>query len=99
MDRTPQLIEILRGLEGVEDVYTQAPTKMVYPCIKLDFAPNRVSFADNVKYRFKTGYDLILIDRRANSLIRPQVEALQYTEFQRSYAVEGLNHFVFQMFF
>lgn len=97
-----ELQTVLKALDGVQDAYIQAPkgTTLVYPCIKVDpSAPNRYAYADNKKYVYQRGYSVIVVDRDPLSLIPAQVEELPHVEFDRFYRVEGLNHFVFRMYF
>jgi hypothetical protein len=73
---------------------------MQYPCIKYQAGlDNNSKWADNLKYLLKKGYTITVIDRNPDSLIPDQVEGLPYTRYDRFYVVDGLNHFVFQMFF
>lgn len=95
-----ELHEILKGLDGVVDAYFQPKTDLEFPCIVYERGiRSDVSFADNVKYLFKKGYTLTVIDRNPDSLIPDQVEGLPYCQFDRFFRTEGLNHFVFQLFF
>lgn len=92
---------LLKGLDGVEEAYVQAPTTgMQYPCIMIERdQANRTSWADNIKYRFKKGYTCIVIDRDAYSLIPDLVEGLEFSRFDRYYRTNGLHHFAFQIFY
>ena len=96
-----ELQTLLAGIEDVADAYLQPPTSgMQYPCIKYERGdPSAVSFADNVKYAFKKAYTVTVIDRDPKSLIPDRVEALPHCRYQRFYRTEGLNHFVFQLYF
>lgn len=101
MARSPSDLQmILKGLDGVEDAYLQPSTSIVYPCIVFERGlPSDVSFADNIKYLLKKAYTVTVIDRDPKSLIPDQVEALPYCRFDRKFNTDGLNHFVFQLFF
>jgi len=95
-----ELQEVLEDLDGEFIVYFQPPTPMVYPCIVYERGlPNDVSFADNIKYVFMKGYTITVIDRSPISPIPDQVEALPHCRFDRFFKTDGLNHFVFQLFF
>lgn len=95
------LQEILKNLEDVTDAYIQAPTSgMTYPCIMIERdSASAVSFADNIKYLFKKGYSVIVVDRNPHSLIPDLVEGLPHSRFERYYKADGLHHFAFQLFF
>ena len=91
---------LLKGLAGVADAYVQAPTDMKYPCIMIERGlPSDVSFADNIKYLLKKGYTITVVDRSPDSPIPDLVEALPHCRFDRFFRTNGLNHFVFQLFF
>jgi len=96
-----ELQALLKGLEGVQDAYIQPPTEgMQYPCIMIERGlPSDVEFADNVKYLFKKAYTITVMDRMPDSLIPDLVEGLQHSRYDRFFRTNGLNHFVFQMFF
>jgi hypothetical protein len=95
-----ELHEILKGLNGVVDAYFQPKTTLEYPCIVYERdRRSDVKFAGNLKYLLKKGYTITVIDRDPDSLIPDQVEGLPYCEFDRFFRRDGLNHFVFQLFF
>lgn len=96
-----QLHEILTALEGVQDAYFQPKqdVKMQYPCIVYSRDDSYVAHADNLAYLFLKRYQVIVIDRKPDSIIPDQVEELPYTRFDRSYISSGLNHFVYNLFF
>lgn len=92
---------LLKGLEGVEEAYVQAPTSgMQYPCIMIERDQQSRAFnADNLKYLFKKGYTCIVVDRDAYSLIPDLVEGLPNSRFDRYYRTNGLHHFAYQIFY
>lgn len=96
-----ELQELLTSLEGVKDAYIQAPTEgMQYPCVMIERGGlNDVKFADNEKFRILKRYDITVIDRIPDSDIPDLVENIPYTEFNRFFRANGLNHFVFQLYF
>lgn len=96
-----ELQTLMKGLDGVEEAYIQAPTTgMKNPCIMIERGlPSRVTFADNVKYLFLKGYTITVVDRAPDSPIPDLVEELPNAEFNRFFRVNGLNHFVFQYYF
>lgn len=102
MARSPiELQGKLKAIESsVKDAYIQPPTSLQYPCIMIERAlPSDVHFADDIKYLFLKRYTITVIDRNPLSLIPDAVERLPYTEFDRQFETDGLNHFVFQMYF
>lgn len=95
-----ELQALLKGINGVSDAYIQAPTEgMQYPCIMIERNNSDVDHADNQIYYLKKGYTVTVIDRAPDSPIPDLVEGLPYTRFDRFFKTNGLNHFVFQMFF
>lgn len=95
------LQELLKDLAGVKDAYIQAPTEgMEYPCIMIERGlPSDVKHADNIKYLLKKAYTLTVIDRAPDSSIPDLVEGLPLSRYDRFFKVNGLNHFVFQLYF
>lgn len=72
---------------------------MTYPCIVYTRMDSYVDHADNLRYFFKKRYSAMVIDRNPDSLIPDLVESLPFTRFDRSYVVDTLNHFVFNLYF
>jgi hypothetical protein len=89
-------------LESIaENVYFQAPTKgeMQYPCILYKRDNSRTEFADNRPYARAKSYEVTVIDRNPDSELPDVVEDLPYCSIDRVFAAEGLNHYVFTLFF
>lgn len=97
------LLEALVEMPEPEDkvwVYFQPPGALQYPCIKYDRGlASDVSFADDIKYVFKKAYTITVIVRDPDSLIPDLVEGLKHCRFDRKFVVDGLHHFVYQLFF
>lgn len=103
-----RLHEILKDLALQEDpeapvvqVYFQPPSnvKLAFPCIKYERSGSRNDFADNKAYRSAKQYQVTVIDRDPDSTLPNKVEALEFCEFDRFYAADNLNHWVFTLFF
>lgn len=96
-----ELQTLLKELDGVEDAYIQPPTEgMKYPCIMIERGlPSSVNRADNRIHILKKAYTITVMDRAPDSPIPDLVEGLQYVRYDRFFRANGLNHFVFQMFF
>ena len=73
---------------------------MVYPCIvyKRDEADSK--FANNSLYLYKQRYQVTLmtLDPDASALFQA-ILLLPLTSFDRSFAVDNLNHDVFNLYF
>lgn len=72
---------------------------MDYPCIvyQRDYATTRS--ADNAPYLYAQRYMVTVIDRDPDGPIREKVAALPFCLYNRGYAVSGLNHDVFKLYF
>lgn len=89
-------------LEGItEHVYFQPPTDsaMQYPCILYPRDASWSEHADNRPYASMKRYQVTVIDRDPDSALPDQVEELPLCRFERSYRADGLNHWVFNLFF
>lgn len=94
-----ELQAMLAAIPGVQEAYIQPPSTMVDPCIVIDRASSRPTWADNFKYFLQKGYSVIVVTRDPDSPIPDLVEALPDCRFDRFYRVNGLNHFAFVLFF
>lgn len=96
-----ELQTLLRILLGSNNVYFQPPAnvQMKYPCIVYgrDFAS--VRHAANVPYIHTKRYQVTVITQDPDSDIPDKIAALPMSSFQRFYAVDNLNHDVFDLFF
>lgn len=95
------LHEILKDVLGSKHVYFQPPEdlQLIYPCIvyNRDFVDEKS--ADNIKYIHKRRYQVTVIGRNPDSDILEKMEALPLCTYQRFFAVEHLNHDVYNLFF
>lgn len=95
-----ELQELLEDKTDAAMVAFQPSTTLQFPAIVYELGPsNETRFADNHKYLLKKGYTVTVIDRAPDSLIPDQVEALPHCRFDRFFKRDGLNHFVFHLFF
>jgi hypothetical protein len=87
--------------ELAPNVYFQPPTgiEMQYPCIMYSRANTSVQHADNQPYRRTKQYQVTVVDRNPDSELPDMVEALPLCSFDRYFAVDQLNHYVFTLFF
>ena len=97
----PQLQSLLESVLGSRNVYFQPPPniQMAYPAIvyKLDYAVTQ--FADDYPYTFSKRYQVTAIDRNPDSQLLDKLARLQKSTFNRSFQADGLNHFVFNIYF
>lgn len=82
-------------------VYFQPPNNIAleYPCIVYSRSGSELEHADNALYRQTKQYSVTVIDRNPDSELPDKVEALQMCSFDRWYAADNLNHYVFTLFF
>lgn len=92
---------LLKVVLGSDYVYFQAPptTGMNYPCIVYKLDDIRSEHADNVPFITNNMYQVTVIDRNPDSDIWKDVSLLPSCSFDRSYAKDGLNHYVFNLFY
>lgn len=98
----PPRTELQTILEGITPhVYFQPPVnlQMSYPCIRYERDGSGNQRADNLPYRTAKRYQITVIDRNPDSNLPDQVENLQFCEFDRWFAADNLNHWVFTLFF
>lgn len=82
-------------------VYFQPPngTKMDYPAIRYERSKPNVKYANNQLYFQKQAYVVTVIDKDPDSEIAERVSKLPMCTFDRPYPANGLNHFVYTLFF
>lgn len=95
-----RLSEILNAIPEIEKVYYQPDeqTKLEYPCIVYKRDPTQVTHADNIKYRVRTRYQITLIDRLPDHTAFDVLFNLPYCSHTASFAMDGLNHDVFDLY-
>jgi hypothetical protein len=94
-----ELHTILAGI--TEHVYFQPPSniQMQYPCIRYERSGSELEHADNRLYAHTKRYQVTVIDRNPDSQLPDQVITLPRCSFDRYFAADDLNHYVFTLFF
>ena len=97
LDLQTHLEEIL----GSRNVYYQPPEsiKLKYPCIIYNLADIDELKADNTSYIENRSYQAILIDHDPDSDLVTPLLHMTGCRFERAYAADGLNHFVFTIYY
>lgn len=104
----PALHDVLCGVlgapfpDGENHCYFQPPgdPEMRYPCIRYNYTNDDDDFADNIHYRRSKRYTVTIIDENPDSKIPERLkEALPYCSSDRNFAVDGLNHFVYTLYY
>jgi hypothetical protein len=95
LDLSAKFKEIL----GSDNVYFQPPAsiKMRYPAIVYSLKNLGNTHANDSVYRQLPEYQVIVIDRNPDSEIMRKVSVLPYCRFDRYYAADNLNHYVFSI--
>lgn len=101
--RRENLHEILCEILGSRYCYFSPPTglKMKYPCIRYEYSNGDANYANNKIYMFHTKYTLTVIDYDPDSFIPEKLlEELAYVRLTRPpYVTDGLNHWVFDLYY
>ena len=100
MDRRLKLHAILEGIIGEKRAYFQPPVniELVYPCIVYNLVGALVEHADDLPYKQNRSYQITIIDPDPDTEFYCRVASLPMTNFDRFYAADDLNHFVFSTY-
>ena len=96
-----ELHEILCNILGSRNVYFQPPesVKMQYPAIVYSLSNIKNNHANNKVYTQSRSYQIIVIDKSPDSIISDKISQLPYCKFDRSYVSDGLNHYVYTLYY
>lgn len=101
-ERRKYLNSLLKALPYVKQVWFQPPEniKLEYPCIIYNWERVKDISADNMHYSSRRGYKVTIIDYNPDSVI-PDLFHRNFptASFDRSYVADGLNHWVYTLFF
>lgn len=73
--------------------------KMNYPCIKYELDRTDAKFADNLPYATAKKYTVTVIDPNPDSELPEEMLKISFCRFDRTYIADGLNHFVFTLYY
>lgn len=101
MASKPDIQTLFETLLGSRNVYFRPPpsVRMSYPAIRYDIDDINGLRADDTLYARFNSYTVTLIDPNIKSEFVDKLIALPYCTFIRWYANDGLNHFVFKLFY
>lgn len=101
MAQRVELQTLLEALLGTREVYFQEPASvdMNYPAIVYELDDVDTTYADDHPYRRVNRYSVTVMDRNPDSVLPAKVGALPLCAFNRFFKADGLNHFVFHLFF
>ena len=91
----------LEELLGSKHVYYNPPEnlKMEYPAIRYSKSDEEDIYANNIKYLSMSVYDLVVIDKKPDNPVIKKLLELPYSEFDRHYVADGLNHDIIRIFY
>ena len=91
----------LEELLGSKHVYYQPPEnlKMEYPAIRYSKSATKNIYASNIKYISRDIYDLVVIDKKPDNPVIKKLLELPYSELDRHYVADGLNHDIIRIFY
>lgn len=91
----------LEELLGSKHVYYNPPEnlKMEYPAIRYSKSDEEDIYANNIKYISMSVYDLVVIDKKPDNPVIKKLLELPYSEFDRHYVADGLNHDMIRIFY
>lgn len=96
------LHEELCKVLGSNNVYFQPPEsiKLKYPCIVYSLSGIDRRTANNASYNMAHSYTVTLIDSNPDSsFIESILSHFQMCRFDRSYASDNLNHFIYTIYY
>lgn len=88
--------------DGKDHCYFEPPAnkQIHYPCIVYKYENDEDDFADNVRYRSFRRYTITIIDEDPDSEIPIKLKnTFPYCISDRNFAVDGLRHFVYTLFY
>lgn len=92
---------MLEELLGSRNVYFQPPESisMKYPAIVYSINNIRNAHASNGIHKKDKGYTLTYIDKDPDSENVEKISNLPYCEFDRFFASDNLNHYIFTLYY
>lgn len=101
-DRRKFLHSLLVELPYLRKVYFQPPesVKLEFPCIIYRWDGNAEKYADDMAYKSKRHYHLVIADYDPDSVI-PDVfqKNFTYAKLERTYTSDGMNHWAYSLYF
>lgn len=74
--------------------------KLTYPCCLYELSSGTTRFADNYPYTFKKRYSVTIIDRNPDTdYVEMMAMRFQMCTMDRAYSADGLNHYVFTLYY
>ena len=102
MERRLELDKKLRALIANSNVYYQPPesVKMNYPAIVYHLNDAQSIHADDKNYVNRKRYTVTVITRNPDqTFVQEMLDTFTYCAFDRWYAADNLNHFVYDLYY
>lgn len=102
LDLHQEFVDFLAIDDNKPHVYFQPPEsiRLNYPCIIYHLTSGQRFRADNTLYGYVRSYDVTIIDFDPDvEYDRTFMERFQYATFERAYAADNLNHWVFRIYY
>lgn len=101
MEKRLELHELLCEILGSRNVYFQPPEsiKMRYPAIVYSLEDISTKHANGNNYMITKKYMVTAIDSDPDSAIVEKMLTLKMCSFDRSYTSDGLNHYIFEIYY
>lgn len=92
---------LLEELLGSRNVYYQPPEnlKMEYPAIRYSKADITSTYANDKKYILYNVYDIVVISKTPDNPVIKKILELPYTEFDRHFVSDNLNHDIIKLYY
>ena len=91
----------LKEYVTVPHFYFQPPEnkKISYPCVIYKVSRADTNHASNIPYHVSPIYEVVLIDQNPDSIHFEELLRVPRGKLVRTYEVDGLNHWVFQIYY
>ena len=92
----------LETILGSDHVYFQPPAslRISYPCIIYHLSNIETRKADNKAYLFNNAYEVTYIDKNPDNTFKTlMLEHFEKCRFNRFFASDNLNHYVFILYY
>jgi hypothetical protein len=101
MASKPDIQTLFKTILRSRNVYFRPPqsVRMSYPAIRYDIKDLSGLRADDTLYMRFNSYEVTLIDPDIESKFVDKLLSLPHCKFVRWYPKDGLNHFVFTLFY
>lgn len=74
--------------------------KLTYPCCLYELSSGISTFANNMPYTFKKRYSVTIIDHNPDTnYVEMMAMRFPMCTMDRAYATDGLNHYVFTLYY